>query len=880
MNRVTRKTVLALVAYPARDLEGIGLLAFHLRRWYNVELVPALAEEFEQKMLELAPDAILLDQLGSEHRMSLARLAVELGSVVCLLPVAGYLQTAEAEITRAGKKLGSRQVVDLYFAWGEAGRSLLLEDEVFSPEQIVAVGSPRFDFYYDPLRKLLPTRTVVEQRIRIRSAGGRPFILFLSACWSRRSKEVGKHQDLPKAEREDLEQERAIFSDIISSARHIAERHPDWNVVLKIHPAEDATEYRTLSRDCSNVYIVQDIAVRDLIHSADAVVQRNSTTAPEAWMLGKPVVELCISPSPFPPRPETEQGCDVVRTLEQTDAVLQGYVGGWQVPSSQQAARVQNLHAALTATDGGACERIGAALSALLLPAGGRRQKKAEGSARRERSRTQNVGVLARHALGLPSGASLRFWTSGFWRRRDQHNAVQKMVATLVNNSGSYSQLWPLTAVLPAHGSAVMVASQPAATGARKCLFVIEDHPIGPDVSGMGACFYSRLGMLHDAGLEVIVLVLQKVLQKHRTERASNGHAKRSQDCPRVATWYNALQELPVDSPERDRAPARLFFLALRDPGFFLLPVINQDTVDQVRRTIEEVSPDVIWAEHLVPAALIARTGLDIPVVYAHHDWEWKLAFRRARDRRLRRLFETMLFRRFERKLVRSVSGVLSSSWTESCEIKAAGAQQVAHIPVTYDQTGKTSEPVREGPMLVHLGGMSATANRIGLHRFLQVVWPELSRRLPLLQLRVVGDLKHAGAPLMAALRDPQIETTGHAGDLNVVLRAGDIHVIPWEHNTGTRTRVPIALRHGQVIVGVRRAVAGNPELVSGENCLLSEDLPGLAKLIEQVALDSALRFRLSEAATRTFAQHFTREAVQPRFNQFVRTVVESYCHS
>ena len=110
----------------------------------------------------------------------------------------------------------------------------------------------------------------------------------------------------------------------------------------------------------------------------------------------------------------------------------------------------------------------------------------------------------------------------------------------------------------------------------------------------------------------------------------------------------------------------------------------------------------------------------------------------------------------------------------------------------------------------------------------------------------------------------------GYVQDLTTVLRPYDLHVIPWEHDTGTRTRAPIAFDRRQVVVATRAAMACMPEARDGENCVLVDHLDEMASVLHALYHDAARRQRLGDAARQTFLDAFTREAMQPRFDRFL----------
>jgi glycosyltransferase involved in cell wall biosynthesis len=83
-------------------------------------------------------------------------------------------------------------------------------------------------------------------------------------------------------------------------------------------------------------------------------------------------------------------------------------------------------------------------------------------------------------------------------------------------------------------------------------------------------------------------------------------------------------------------------------------------------------------------------------------------------------------------------------------------------------------------------------------------------------------------------------------------------------------------LSFAQVIVATKAAAACLPELCDGENCCLVDDLGAMTHALRTLVDDEPLRRRLGDAGRATFLQHFTRKALQPRFDRFIHEVVAS----
>lgn len=409
-----------------------------------------------------------------------------------------------------------------------------------------------------------------------------------------------------------------------------------------------------------------------------------------------------------------------------------------------------------------------------------------------------------------------------------------------------------------------------------RCLMVVEDWPLSRDSPGGAAALnLSHLELLADTVEAVDLLVLGE-------PRSSKGFADWRQERPdewraveeRCTSWrFLELRPRPGEV-----APWRHLRRGLSDPSRLLID-LEAESERALLQIVRELEPDLIWAEHLVPAALVDRLLPDARWVYSHHDWNWRIKRHRAGTRfDLKRLLRTLLRRRYEEALVRRATGCVSGSVTEAAAIRRLGAEAVAHLPASFEPAVSEAalDALENGaggtPRLVHLGGLRTTATRLGLERFLTRAWPGLvARRGKAPEFWVIGDLDGASPALRRQLDEAGAVCPGFVADLRTVLRPGDLHVLPWEHDTGTRTRVPLVLSHAQVLVAVRDGVACLGELRNGENCVLVDSVDELAPLLDRLLDDRAERLRLARQGLATLRRRFTRQALLPLLHEFLQ---------
>ena len=421
--------VLILVPVVSRDFEGHALVAYHLHSRYGHDVEFCNANTLHEKMLSFAPDVLVLDRLDT--RSERARLAKRLGMKVVLLPTLGFVQDGlDTEELRAGKNEGGREILDCCFTWGEHSRRLLLEQDILAASQVHTVGSPRFDLYHHPYLTLVEPRAELLRRSGVIDDGA-PLIVWTTNAFHTlnelRESAVARAVETGVPEhdfRGQIDDEGTAFHDIAQLVTELARRHPGWRFLMKLHPSEKRGPYESLADGFPNLHVLRDAAIRDVLYHCDALLTHCSTTATEAWMLGKPVLEVIFGDYKVASPREYLAGNHVVVDLPAVEALLERYVGNRdaQVPDEQQCVREEYLSRLYYRIDGRASERCAEQIEMLLAPArhdpeqqGRLRRAAAAEHARWQESDDQRMANRLKRALGLSRDQSLRFWTRYFW---------------------------------------------------------------------------------------------------------------------------------------------------------------------------------------------------------------------------------------------------------------------------------------------------------------------------------------------------------------------------------------------------------------------------------------------------------------------------------
>lgn len=303
-----KKTVVILVDNKKRDLPSSALIAYHLEKSFgiNCELQPL--EAWRACLASLKPDYILFNHLTASHLARFSKRLHEMGIGVGVLPNEGILYNKEVSNYNAGKY--HRDVhIDNFFCWNEAHRNAILNNVGGMGENVHVVGVPRFDYYFHPWKRIF------EEKDGSASGRRRPRILVCTnfvfakmeewprwkvdkifAPWCERISTYKNYREMIKVNAKSRER----FFDFLN----ILVRKTKYYIDLKPHPSEDIVIYkrwhdRLTPEEKERVMVRTEEMIFELINTCDLEIScETCTTALEAWIAGKPTIELVLEKHP------------------------------------------------------------------------------------------------------------------------------------------------------------------------------------------------------------------------------------------------------------------------------------------------------------------------------------------------------------------------------------------------------------------------------------------------------------------------------------------------------------------------------------------------------------------------------------------------------
>ena len=226
----------------------------------------------------------------------------------------------------------------------------------------------------------------------------------------------------PEAEiRAEFEDDGTEFREVSQLVLALSQRHPDWNFIVKIHPSELEKPYKQLYAQQPNVKIASTVGVRELLYHCDLLLQRWSTTATEAWMLGKPVIEFTAGSYNLKEPSEYLECSDVAKDHEQAAKIIRSYLSGASIPHEEQRARESFISKLYYRVDGKAAERCAERIHKLISPPNYTNENQVQTRAAIikkyldwKRWQDRRFANRIKDAFNIDREVSLRFWHRQF----------------------------------------------------------------------------------------------------------------------------------------------------------------------------------------------------------------------------------------------------------------------------------------------------------------------------------------------------------------------------------------------------------------------------------------------------------------------------------
>lgn len=328
-----------------RDLPGHVYAKVLLQKLgYRVILIRNNFEEYYADIYD--PCAVVMIHAYDRQKSVLIKKLKQRGILVFLMPTEGIPTIASVRRLAAGH-FSDLSDVDVQFLWNRRMLELMEEGNVLSSERLCVVGVPRFDFYCEPLKGLLPRREhfcgkydldpcnpIITWATNFTNAGFcKKNADFLRSDWKKL--QVDKVLDPDDVARCDYESREMHFESVVRLLREI----DDASLLLKLHPSEEHGYYyeklKALDQSVrSRIRIIYQRYIWDVLNVTDVLLDRSCTTGIEAWLMGRPTIEMRLNPDEWYYSQEHASGSDEVSNYDELKRCVSYYLDGKPIPES------------------------------------------------------------------------------------------------------------------------------------------------------------------------------------------------------------------------------------------------------------------------------------------------------------------------------------------------------------------------------------------------------------------------------------------------------------------------------------------------------------------------------------------------------------------
>ena len=374
-----KKHILFFVDHKWRDLPNSVYLKLLLeKKGYKVTIA---RNGFESIVLPvIQPDAVIFNHVYEDKRVRLIRRFISNGLKVIILPTENIPVLDKVKKLFAGA-MTDMSVVDKYFAWNRVIADAINEQKTIKPENVHIIGVPRFDIYRQPLSSVIINREDFLSKYNLNKKY--PVVTmttnFTMASFSFKNREFFE-KDTKELKTSELGyNEQIAIEDLRSreifhrSFLRLIDDYPEANFIIKPHPSEDHIPYYDMLETINQrgikgrTAVVMQEYIWDVLNATDILLQRSCLTGIEAWIMGKPTIELHLNPDDWYYSAEIAGGSDEVFNYEQLKERIDFYLNGGSVEPLKLKKRDNVLMEWCDELDGEASQRFANELDNFLL---------------------------------------------------------------------------------------------------------------------------------------------------------------------------------------------------------------------------------------------------------------------------------------------------------------------------------------------------------------------------------------------------------------------------------------------------------------------------------------------------------------------------------
>ncbi len=293
----------------------------------------------------------------------------------------------------------------------------------------------------------------------------------------------------------------------------------------------------------------------------------------------------------------------------------------------------------------------------------------------------------------------------------------------------------------------------------------------------------------------------------------------------------------------------------------------SSDLYENIFRITQDIQPDLILADW-IGAMMLVPDG--VPVLYSHHDFHYKIiSVRMETQGKQIRLIDRLRIarlRREELRLCSKASHIICVSDSERKELEKISTPST-YIPIVESTIPRPSKLATEKGRVFMFGNWENTAMRFSAKHLRTKIWPLFEEIPPSVEWHQVGEPAWQESENWKWIQKHFV-CHGFVMDLSEIFRIGDASFIPYQRDTGFRTKFVTACGYGLVNIGYEKTFLCAPEFIPGQNCITGKSPDELADAIYWYSKNEKVRKNLGESSRLLYEQKFSFESQLPKYEK------------
>jgi glycosyltransferase involved in cell wall biosynthesis len=307
----------------------------------------------------------------------------------------------------------------------------------------------------------------------------------------------------------------------------------------------------------------------------------------------------------------------------------------------------------------------------------------------------------------------------------------------------------------------------------------------------------------------------------------------------------------------------------------------------EIGRYVATVEPDATVCFDIMAAEMAQRMRLDRLLIWLgdlsfqtgfyHAYYDFKVDPRKFPGL-LRSYVSGLLWKRCYRKVLRGEQHVIVSSYSSVARLARLGiTSRYWSYPWPSEPTSETAVVSKHAkPTFILFGTLAALGSRSAFDFLLKSVYPLLLRTWgPQGFSILISGMRELPVWVREEIeRRPEFRFLGFVDDL--VAEVGRCHAVlaPISVPVGNRSRIVTAMSMGGLVVAHANTALGNPELMSGDNCLLASSAKEFAEHMRLAYDNPDIAAKLGASARQTYLRSFEPTAASKRLVQELKSMV------